>query len=104
MNPGGFNPCKWKTNSRILQQRTDAVEGEAANMVLELKLLGVSWDISKNIFQFDSRDLVIFSSLCHLPKQSILKASAKIFDPLGLLSPFFSLELRTYFKLCVRAA
>ena len=51
MNQGGFNLCKWKTNLRILQQRIDAVEGQAVNEILELKLLGVSRDISKDIFQ-----------------------------------------------------
>ena len=42
MNQGGFDLCKWKTNSRILQQRIDAKEGAAANDIHELKLLGVS--------------------------------------------------------------
>ena len=88
MNQGGFNLHKWKTNSRILQQRIDAVEGEAVNEMFELKLLGVSWDISKDIFQFDLRDLVNFVKSLLPTKQSILKASAKILDPLGLLSPF----------------
>jgi len=43
MNQGGlFNLHKWKTNSRILQQKIDAEEGAAANDMRELKLLGVS--------------------------------------------------------------
>ena len=88
MNQGGFNLCKWKTNSRILQQSIDAVEGEVVNEMFELKLLGVSWDISKDIFQFDLRDLVNFVKSLPPTKQSILRASAKIFDPLDLLSPF----------------
>ena len=88
MNQGGFNLRKWKTNSRILQQRIDAVEGKAVNEMLELKLLGVSWDISKDTFQFDLRDLVNFVKSLPPTKQSILRASAKVFDPLGLLSPF----------------
>ena len=88
MNQGGFNLRKWKTNSRILQQRIDAVEGEAVNEMLELKLLGVSWDISKDTFQFDLRDLVNFVKSLPPTKRSILRASAKVFDPLGLLIPF----------------
>ena len=88
MNQGGFNIRKWKTNSRILQQSIDTKEGAAANDIRELKLLGVSWDISKDIFQFDLMDLVNFVNSLSPTKRSILKSSAKIFDPLGLLSPF----------------
>ena len=88
MNQGGFNLRKWKTNSKILQQRIVAVEGEAVNEMLELKLLGLSWDISKDIFRFNLRNLVNFVKSLPPTKQSILRALAKIFDPLGLLSPF----------------
>ena len=88
MNQVGFNIRKWKTNSRILQQSIDTKEGAAANDIRELKLLGVSWDISKDIFQFDLMDLVNFVKSSPPTKRSILKSSAKIFDPLGLLSPF----------------
>ena len=76
------------TAKNWLQQRIDEVEGEAASEMLELKLLGVSWDISNDNFQFYFRDVLNFIKSFPPTKQSILQASAKIFDPLGLFSPF----------------
>ena len=103
MNQGCFNLRKWKTNSRILQQRIDAKEGTAANDIRKLKLLGVSWDSSKDIFQFDLTDLVNFVKSLPPTKRSILKSSAKIFDPLGLLSPFV-VEIKILFQILCKSS
>ena len=52
------------------------------------KLLGVIWDSHADqlVFKFD--DLIDYANTLPLSKRSVLKISAKIFDPLGLLGPF----------------
>ena len=66
--------------------------------MLELKLLGVSWYISNNNLQFDFRDVLNFVKSLSPTKQSILRASAKIFNPLGLLSPFV-VGIKVFFQM-----
>ena len=52
------------------------------------QILGVSWDSKEDKFSFEFGDVVSFmQSLCPT-KSSILRLSAKIFDPFRLLSPF----------------
>ena len=53
-----------------------------------VKLLGSLWNTSTNQFVFDLVDL--YEQVKKLPttKRLLLKISAKIFDPIGLLSPF----------------
>ena len=52
------------------------------------KVLGIIWDLAADtiIFYFD--ELVNEAFSLPMTKRSILKISAKIFDPLGLTSPF----------------
>ena len=47
-----------------------------------------TWDIDTDQFTFDLLDLSQHASLLPTTKRSLLRISAKIFDPLGLLSPF----------------
>ena len=53
-----------------------------------VKVLGSIWNTDTNRFMFDLVDLSQHTSLLPTRKRSLLKISAKIFDPLGLLSPF----------------
>ena len=52
-----------------------------------VKVLGSIWNIATDEFTFDLSDLEQ-AKLLPTTKRSLLKISAKIFDPLGLLSPF----------------
>ena len=54
----------------------------------ELKLLGVKWNTEVDFFQFDYKEVVDFMKSLLPTKCSVLRLSAKVFDPLGLLSPF----------------
>ena len=53
-----------------------------------VKVLGSIWNIATDEFTFDLSDLSEQAKLLPTTKRSLLKISAKIFDPLGLLSPF----------------
>ena len=100
MKHGGFNLRKWKTTSKILQQRINLTERESSESP-EVKLLGVKWDTEQDKFQFDFKEVTTFVKSLLPTKRSILKISAKVFDPLGLLSPFI-IGAKYYFKRCVR--
>ena len=53
-----------------------------------VKVLGSIWNTDTDQFTLDLVDLSQHASLLPTTKRSFLKISAKIFDPLGLLSPF----------------
>ena len=53
-----------------------------------VKVLGSIWNTSTDQFTFNLSDLSEKAKLLLATKRSLLKISAKIFDPLGLLSPF----------------
>ena len=65
----------------------------------EVKILGLKWDTMRDELRFE------FVSVNSLPptKKSVLKLSAKLFDPLGLLS-LFDVNMKIWFqKLCVES-
>ncbi len=70
-----------------------------SNEVSEMKVLGNSWNFENDTLKYSIQDLVTFAGLL----LSILKMSARIFDPLGLITPF-SISLKIFFQeLCLDA-
>ena len=66
-----------------------------------VKVLGSIWNTDTDQFTFDLVDLSQHASLLPTTKRSLLKISAKIFDPLGLLSPF-TIQWKVLFQeLCI---
>lgn len=53
-----------------------------------VKVLGSLWNTATDQFVFDLVDLYEQAKKLPTTKRSLLKISAKIFDPIGLLSPF----------------
>ena len=123
MQRGGFNLRKWKTNSKIVQEAINGMN-DRANPTTEpgstksiteedesyakttsenaiVKVLGSIWNTDTDQFTFDLVDLSQHASLLPTTKRSFLKISAKIFDPLGLLSPF-TIQWKVLFQeLCI---
>ena len=126
---GGFNFRKWKTNSKIVQEAQDranpSTECGSTKTITEedksyakatngppiaagstsknaiVKVLGSIWNTDTDQFTFDLVDLSQHASLLPTTKRSLLKISAKIFDPLGLLSPF-TIQWKVLFQeLCI---
>ncbi|GFQ74537.1 uncharacterized protein TNCT_166311 [Trichonephila clavata] len=54
----------------------------------ETKVLGLSWNTHEDYLTTDTKSLLEFVSLDKNTKRFILQAVGKIFDPLGLMSPF----------------
>ena len=61
------------------------------------KLLGLGWDCETDQFVFNLQELIDYSASLPSSKRSILKVTSKIFDPLGLLSPFV-IRLKVLFQ------
>ena len=47
----------------------------------------MNWDTKGDEFYFNFEDVIVFVNSLPATKRSVLKASAKLFDPIGLLSP-----------------
>lgn len=72
---------KWKTTMNEL-----APETESPGVVL--KVLGLVWRTGTDDFVFDLTALLDTVAKRENTKTSILKLSARIFDPTGFLTPF----------------
>ena len=130
MAAGGMNLRKWHSNSSELldkiesslvstscnaSQMTTGVTEEDNTYVKTMigpnvskqsqgltKVLGVTWNSSLDVFTFEFDELIEFANSLLVNKCSILKLAAKIFDPLGLISPFV-IQLKMLFQiLCIQ--
>ena len=94
MRAGGFNLRKWKTNSPTLQKRINEAERSSGTPATHgseqetVKILGLNWDCKADGLYFDLTEVIVLAKSLPPTRRSILSLSAKLFDPLGLLSPF----------------
>lgn len=133
MKEGGLNLCKWNSNSSTLIKQISEAELasdtnfatkkskplaeeeesysklsigslHSVNKTEHSKLLGVIWDSHTDQLMFKFDDLIDYTNTLPLNRQSVLKISAKIFDPLGLLGLFVVQFKMMFRKLCVEKA
>ena len=103
LKEGGFNLRKWHTNSVILQEKilqgTSDVRG--SELPSKVRVLGLEWNKNTDCLLCDWED--VYNYLQNLPptKRSVLRFAAKIFDPLGILSPFTVRQKMMFQSLCV---
>jgi hypothetical protein len=105
MKDGGFTLRKWTSNSRkfreiveenecqqrhentdkpnINQSSQDDTSSKSSNEIA--KVLGLHWNVRSDEFQFDPTELVEYALTLPPTKRSVLKLSAKIFDPIGTI-------------------
>nr|XP_034824254.1 uncharacterized protein LOC117982080 [Maniola hyperantus] len=87
-NQGGFQLRKWVSNDSRLLHDLPAEDCLTGSISLDdsepaiLKVLGLKWDPTSDTFLFEIKSL---DQTC--TKRSILSELARIFDPLGFLSP-----------------
>ncbi|GFT26890.1 DUF1758 domain-containing protein [Trichonephila clavipes] len=87
---------KWRSNSKQLnllwQQegvKTESSETSAIDLRPPTKVLGLALDPEKDLIYFDPKDLLKFMSRRGESKRFILSVVGRIFDPIGILGPFF---------------
>ena len=85
----GFDLLKWTTNSKeLLSQIPVYLRAPDRIVCLEpLKALGISWDTEEDTFLFCQGNK-LFEIPDPQTKRSLVSISSKLFNPLGLLSPF----------------
>ena len=66
----------------------------------ERKVLGLIWNHFEDHFIFEFNFLIQFARELPLSKRSVLKVVAKLYDPLGLLSPLFTTIKVIFQELC----
>ena len=59
------------------------------------KVLGVNWDLANDTFIFEFNNAI--DAKLNVTKRNILKLSAMLFDPLGIISPLV-LQAKLIFK------
>ena len=116
MKEGGFNLRKWHTNDMGLQAKMSSdLNGEQCKPAIvnagskdkgevtepkEIKVLGLNWMFATDEIYFDFTDLIAYFQTLPATKRSVLQFSAKIFDPLGVLSPFITQQKILFQCLC----
>uniref|UniRef100_A0A6M2DPC6 Putative bel12 ag transposon polyprotein n=1 Tax=Xenopsylla cheopis TaxID=163159 RepID=A0A6M2DPC6_XENCH len=86
---GGFELCKWTSNDSALCEHFESTRNTQINfsqtnheLTASVKVLGLRWDPAQDCFQFNI-------NLSHQTwtKRKILSVIARIWDPLGFISP-----------------
>jgi hypothetical protein len=116
MSEAGFDLRKWETNSHELRAYISLQEGVTSDlepggddmiyfeiMSPDVKtnnkiVLGLEWDTNRDEFVFRFKDLLSKCAVMERTKRNLLRVSASIFDPLGLVAPITA-RIKTIFPL-----
>ena len=92
MNEGGMQLLKWKSNNPQLNDKfiTDKVcsTDDQKELDSETAILGISWKNTQDCFTFHEKGILNSQTNIRLTKRNILKATGKLYDPPGWLSPY----------------
>ena len=99
---GGFDLCKWFTNSRQLRKKIcETGNNRPIDVKTTKNILGVNWDLDNDKFVFKFDEIVSFASTLTVTKRNILKITNKFFDLLGVLSPTVLQAKLIFNKICI---
>ena len=122
MKEARFNLREWMSSSKRLMEWIDEEEGVPVKNVVKLseedsmyaqtqfgvqscyafvsnekKIIRLNWNIGRDTFVFRFDWLVEFAKELILNKRTVIKVVAKLYDPLGLISPLF-ITIKTLFQ------
>ncbi|GBL89153.1 hypothetical protein AVEN_255274-1 [Araneus ventricosus] len=85
---GGTQLHKWSSNCIELLANSEVSDGDVSLTIPdETKALGLSWRPQKDSLAFSVPANVDTCESCKITKRSVLSTTARILDPLGLISP-----------------
>ncbi|GFY63521.1 integrase catalytic domain-containing protein [Trichonephila inaurata madagascariensis] len=100
MRNGGFNLRKWQSNSEtVIKEVPENQNLKVVQNDEEIKILGIRWNPKSDFFSFS---VSLQEQKCAYSKREVLSEIARVFDPLGLLSPcvvFMKILLQELWKL-----
>jgi transposase InsO family protein len=85
MSPVHFNLRSWNSNSDKV--RALAVEQDIHDADAETKVLGLLWNTEDDLLKLQERHLSTNRTEGPITKRDVLRESARIYDPLGILCP-----------------
>ena len=90
MNGAGMQLSKWSSNSESVCK----LFGDNSTAGSSTKVLGMKWDAKTDAFSFEG--ITVNDNIC-LTKRVVLSIISRLFDPLGLVTPF-SVKAKTLFQ------
>jgi len=82
MKKAQFNLRKWRTNSKDVM---NIIKSDVSN---EQKVLGINWCTTTDTLSVSIMENINYLQELKPTKRSVMKAMAKLYDPMGFLGPF----------------
>ena len=90
----GTQPCSQPTKPpptilpEVPSQSPLSVDQHDNPPVCYVKLLGINWNVESDEFCYNLQEMVEYAQSLPCTKRSVLRLSTKVFDPIGLVTPF----------------
>ncbi|GFV88575.1 uncharacterized protein TNCV_1243851 [Trichonephila clavipes] len=90
LKDASMNLRKFKTNSKELRKlwNENGIGDVCESGERSLMVLGIIWNLNNDTFKLDAQLLLELIKNLKNSKRCVLKTAAKIFDPIGFISPF----------------
>ena len=85
LEKGGFKVQGWLSNKDLNNRNTETNEVKVPQDETEAKVLGVWWNCKEDVLRYKFEIEAVKS---YLTKREILRQIARIYDPIGFVSPF----------------
>ena len=77
--------CKIQEEGQAFSSSQFRAKGNPCSV--RCKVLGIGWDTESDMFSLNLASPIETNNGCPITKRSILAATSKLYDPLGILSP-----------------